>query len=244
MSRLAAEDGTAGQARVPRGGDGLMARPLRMLAPLLALAVAALVAGFYVFANAIVSYAPAPPPKADAIVVLTGTSDRVSAGIALITAGRGRRLLISGVNRAVGTSADIRRRFGGDAGVFQCCVDVGHQAMDTIGNAHEARDWVLSHGYASLIIVTSSYHMPRSLAEFSRAMPQVKLVPYPVPSRSLRLDVWWQHRTTLRLLAGEYVKFLASAARLGFSRLLHAFDAVAGPRPPVDRHQTLAAGAW
>jgi hypothetical protein len=55
-------------------------------------------------------------------------------------------------------------------------------------------------------------------------MPSVELVPYPVPSRTLRLKTWWQHQPTARLLVGEYLKFLTSAARLGVSRLIGSLD--------------------
>ena len=201
-----------------------MAKLLRFLVPGAALLSMALVAGFYIFANSVGSYVPVDAPRADAIVVLTGGEDRVASGIQLMSAGRGRRLLISGVHPKLHTPADIRRRFGGNESIFKCCVDLGHEALDTVGNAEETRDWAEMRGYGSLIVVTSSYHMPRSLAELSRAMPRMTLIPYPVPSRSLRLHAWWQHQPTARLLVGEYFKFLTSAARLGVSRLIGSLD--------------------
>jgi hypothetical protein len=62
--------------------------------------------------------------------------------------------------------------------------------------------------------------MPRSLVEFARVLPDVELLPYPVVTRSLHLDAWWQHRHTARVMGVEYVKFLASAIRLAAARLL------------------------
>lgn len=196
-----------------------MAKLLRVLIPSAALAAMALGAGFYVFTNSIGSYVPGSVSRADAIVVLTGGEDRVATGIQLIAAGRGQRLLISGVHPS-GSATDLRRRHGGNDRLFQCCIDLGHDATDTVGNAEEARAWVEGHGYRSLIVVTSSYHMPRSMTEFARVMPDVTLKPYPVPSRTLKLQAWWQHQPTARLLIGEYFKFLTATARFGVSRML------------------------
>ncbi len=43
--------------------------------------------------------------------------------------------------------------------MLACCVDLGHTARDTIGNATETRDWAADHHYVSLIVVTSAYHI-------------------------------------------------------------------------------------
>lgn len=201
-----------------------MAKVFRVLLPGLAATALALTAGFTMFANSVGRTPLGPVPKADAIVVLTGGEDRVATGIQLVTAGHGRRLLISGVHPKSGSPKDLKRQHGGNDAIFKCCIDIGLEALDTIGNADEARDWAIARGFRSLIVVTSSYHMPRSLAEFSRAMPDVTLLPHPVPSRSLRLQSWWQHQPTARLLVGEYLKFLTSAARLGVSRMIGSLD--------------------
>src|SRR5262249_15369043 len=86
-------------------------------------------------------------------------------------------------------------------------------------------------GFSKLIIVTSSYHMPRTLAELGRVMPRAKLIPYPVVSRNFRTEPWWTHLATARLLFSEYVKFLMAAARHTPARLL-AVSAGAGALPP------------
>ena len=65
----------------------------------------------------------------------------------------------------------LQRLSGLDEEKFNCCVDLGYAALDTIGNADETRRWAEALHYDSLIVVTASYHMPRSLAELARAMP-------------------------------------------------------------------------
>ena len=209
-----------------------MHRVRRSLLSFLALAAAMLTAGFYVFAARVSAVAPAGEAKiADGIVVLTGGEDRIAAGAMLIEARRGRRLLISGVNRRIGSSEELARHVGGYQRALKCCVDLGHDAKDTIGNAEETRQWARANGYRSLIVVTSSYHMPRSLTEFSIAMPDVTLSAHPVASRHYHLDAWWRHPQTARLLVVEYVKYLASLARYAASRGLGSAQSrpVSGP---------------
>lgn len=182
------------------------------------MALFAFFGGFVVFASSIASYAPAAALQADGIVVLTGGEHRLSEAARLLSEGRGRRLLISGANRAA-TRHDLYLKSGLSTALFER-VDVGYAAHDTSGNAEETKAWASSHGFARLIIVTSSYHMPRSLTELGRAMPATALVPYPVQSRNFRTERWWMHGATARLLFSEYLKFLPSAARFCVARLL------------------------
>jgi uncharacterized SAM-binding protein YcdF (DUF218 family) len=191
--------------------------------------------GFLAFAHAVKQAAPADLPTADAIVVLTGGEDRIEAGIKLLTKRKGKRLLISGVNPAT-RAGEIERLTGFDRRLFDCCIDFGYRAVDTITNAEETRAWAANWHFTKLILVTSSYHMPRSLIEFARVLPDIELLPYPVVTRSLQLDTWWQHRHTARVMGVEYVKFLASAVRLAVARVLgigqrHTAGGGEEPRP-------------
>ena len=125
--------------------------------------------------------------QADGIVALTGGGARLDAAVALLESGAGKRLLITGVDLAT-TKAMCGAAHGGPA--FDCCADLGFAAEDTHGNAEEAAAWARAHGYRSLIIVTASYHMPRSLARVPRRMPDMTLSPIRW-SRSVDLDGWW-----------------------------------------------------
>jgi uncharacterized SAM-binding protein YcdF (DUF218 family) len=195
-----------------------MASWARRLGACAAIGSFGLLAGFAIFANSVNQTMPVPPPSADAIVVLTGGEDRIETGIRLLSQGKGRRLLISGVNPSTRAS-EIGRLAGKDSRLLRCCIDFGYVAVDTSGNAAEARAWAENWGYSKLIVVTSNYHMPRSLIEFARVLPNAELFSFPVGSRHYHLEAWWRHPPTARLLAIEYVKFLTSAARLGVARL-------------------------
>ena len=194
-----------------------MARGGRYLAAAVAIVLFAFFAGFLVFASSIAHYAPPAGLQADGIVVLTGGEHRLSEATRLLAEGRGKRLLISGVNRAT-TRHDLYRKSGLSTSLFER-VDVGYAAHDTSGNAEETKTWAAAHGFSRLIIVTSSYHMPRSLVELGRAMPATALVPFPVVSSNFRTERWWMHGATARLLFFEYLKFLPSAARYCATRL-------------------------
>src|SRR5260370_26343132 len=98
--------------------------------------------------------------SADGIVVLTGGASRILDGIELLAAGRGKRLLISGVHRGT-TTGEIARTVPEYARLLACCVDLDHSAVNPRGNAGETSDWVKNRAFSPLIVVTSSYHMPR-----------------------------------------------------------------------------------
>jgi uncharacterized SAM-binding protein YcdF (DUF218 family) len=172
--------------------------------------------GFVIFATSL-DDAPDPIRKADAIVVVTGGADRLDAAVRILEQGAGSRLLISGVAQGT-TREDLKARLGRTNGHFDCCVDLGWAARDTKGNAEETARWARRNGYHSLIVVTANYHMPRTLLELASVMPEIELVPYPVAPSTVQIETWWYDPETLRLVAGEYAKYVASLARLGADR--------------------------
>jgi uncharacterized SAM-binding protein YcdF (DUF218 family) len=152
------------------------------------------------------------PPQADAIIVLTGGADRIGDGLSLLEAGKGRRLLISGVNQQV-TMEDLKRRWPGHDSAFACCVDLDFRALNTFENARESAVWVKTRGVRSLLLVTASYHMPRASLEFATAMPNVAIIAAPVIPATARLDAWWADATLTRIIALESIKYAAAWAR-------------------------------
>ncbi len=170
--------------------------------------------GLFAFADRVRGYTPAAEPaRADAIVALTGPSaERVNAAIRLLEQDKGKRVLISGVNREV-RRQELRALTPGSSKLFNCCVDLGFEAKDTIGNAQEIAAWADAKGYDSLIVVTSDYHMPRALTEIRAAAPGVELTPYAVETPSLDNTGWWRAAVTARRMTLEYMKYLAALGR-------------------------------
>jgi uncharacterized SAM-binding protein YcdF (DUF218 family) len=164
-------------------------------------------AGFVLFVSLLPPVSTALP-EADGVVALTGGTDRLDAAASLFQRGVGKRLLITGVDQTTTKETLKNMVHGGQR--FDCCADIGYAAEDTHGNAEETAAWAQTHSFNTLVIVTGRYHMPRSLREFSAAMPNVRLIPWPVDQGSIDLSGWWRHPNTVMLLQREYVKYLAS----------------------------------
>ena len=190
----------------------------------------AFLGGFAAFATHVARLStPESQPNADAIIVLTGGEKRIDAALDLLQSGKGRRLLISGVNPAA-RLVDIQRVTGGDARLFDCCIDLDRAALDTIGNAEESAKWVNAHEWDSVIVVTNNYHMPRSLLELKRMIGDTALYPYPVVNSQLDGGEWMTNRAALRVLFTEYTKYIGAVARgvVPVSRDGGAFAAATG----------------
>ena len=194
-------------------------RTVRVAITTLGICLALLIFGFALFATSVMRDQPLAEGNADGIIVLTGGDFRILEGGRLLQQGRANRMLISGVN-ATTSRDDLMKLSGLEATKFNCCVDVGYAAQDTAGNAEEARTWANGRKLSRLFVVTSIYHMPRSLAELALALPEVELLPDPVVPRKFRNRAWWLHFGASRLLLSEYVKFLPVAARLATMRYL------------------------
>jgi uncharacterized SAM-binding protein YcdF (DUF218 family) len=190
------------------------------------------VAGFAVFAVTMAGFEQPPPAKGDAVVVLTGGELRVREGFRLFAGGAGRRLLISGVNRAT-SKDDLRRLSRVETMLFDCCVDVGYLALNTTGNATETRAWLKTWGFHRLVVVTSNYHMARSLMEIGRALPHVELVPHAVVSKHYQSDEWWKHPSAIKRVGMEYMKYLRSAALGSIAQVWAAPEVPEAPRSPA-----------
>jgi len=196
-----------------RGGTGTRPRGRGRRAVLmgLVLAVALVAADFLWFVHQMPTAEVAPARSADGIVALTGGPFRINDALDLLAAGRGKRLLISGVNPAT-RRGEISRLMPEHERWFACCVDIDHSAT-TIGNAIETRQWVKARGFQSLIVVTANFHIPRALVELGHELPDATLVPYGVVSEKMRIEAWWENPETARLLFLEYLKYIVARAR-------------------------------
>jgi uncharacterized SAM-binding protein YcdF (DUF218 family) len=186
---------------------------------LVLLAMVVVVLGFGVFVLRVPMEEITLSEKADGIVALTGGASRTNDAIELLASGRAKRLLISGVHRNTSTG-EIARLMPEHERIIACCVDLDHSALNTLGNAIETRRWAEQQGFRSLIVVTSSYHMPRAMAEIAHQLPSAHLVPFPVVSETLRNEPWWTSGATAKLLLSEYLKYIFALGRMRLDPLL------------------------
>ena len=167
--------------------------------------------GLFWFAGQIPDKVEDSTTRTDAIVVLTGGSLRIESGLQLLSAGMGKTLFVTGVFPGVSVPALLHTANASDT--LACCIVLGHAADNTSGNAIETADFMRKQNYRSLRLVTSAYHMPRSLLEFARAMPGITIVPNPVFAGNVKRDQWWEWPGTLSLIVNEYTKYLAAIVR-------------------------------
>ncbi len=170
--------------------------------------------GFVFFLSEIDNYPDANPSSvsADAIAVLTGGFARLAPAVELLKMERGERLLISGVNPR-NSDGSLKNALNIDDQLYECCVDLDQDAMDTIGNAIGISHWANSKNYNKLIIVTNDYHMPRSLIEIERVLGGVELVPFVVRNLPQADEPFSTKFDRYRVLTGEYLKYLATGIR-------------------------------
>lgn len=137
----------------------------------------------------------------DGIVVLAGDRGRIASGLSALEGAEGKRLLVSGVNAALAPDI-IRRAIGGRPDLARCCIDLGREAIDTRSNAREAAAWARDNGFASLLLITNDYHMPRSMIEMEQQGRDLRLAFRAVPAE-----------VDLGVLVLEYLKYLVSLSR-------------------------------
>ena len=182
-----------------------------------AIVLASWLAGFLWFTGEVAGLQPPENPQGAAIVVLTGGGGRVEEGLKLLAAGNAKKLLISGVHPDVGRDELLESSgIPIDKKLVDCCIVLGYAADSTEGNASEAGDWAAKEHIPSLIVVTASYHLPRALLEFHRALPKAELVPYPLPRQNVAVNSWWQSGSSARLLFIEYAKYTAALTRASY----------------------------
>lgn len=137
----------------------------------------------------------------DAIVVLTGGAGRIDRGIELMKDGAAKRMFISGVERSV-RAHELAVRYQASERLFDCCITLGREAIDTRSNAIETAHWLDKRGYDTVRLITTDWHMRRAAFELRQALPEnIVLVYDAVPSHP-----------GLMILFKEYHKYLLRRA--------------------------------
>ena len=176
------------------------------------------IAGFLSYADTLPATVEDSTSPSEAIVVLTGGTSRINTGLGLLFNGTADKLFISGVYKGVEVRELLESHQAAPEKVA-CCIVLGYQADDTRGNAAETRQWVRANNVGSLRLVTSAYHMPRSLLEFRHSMPEVKIIPHPVFPPHVKQQDWWLWPGSRGLIFSEYNKYLLAQFRIWMTQL-------------------------
>ncbi len=166
--------------------------------------------GFLWFITTTNALQPDETIKTDAIVVLTGGPARIATGVDLLERELAQKLFITGLNE--GSSFLTQQRLRQLSSRFECCIVLEYDAPDTVGNAAAAAEWMRKEGFHSLRAVTSTFHMPRSMVELRRFMPEMEIVPHPV----FTSRIWespWSDAYGMKVTALEFTKFVIASLR-------------------------------
>ena len=113
---------------------------------------------------------PADDRLTDAIVVLTGGAGPARSRRSICLPGTARGGCSSRAPIAPCARASLRRARMQPLALFDCCVDLGQESVDTRSNAIETARWLRAHHYRSVRLITTDWHMPRAHADLARAL--------------------------------------------------------------------------
>ncbi len=144
-------------------------------------------------------------PEKIGIVVLTGGKMRIEKGISLLENGYGKKLFVSGVFQ----STEIETKYRSKKKIeskFECCIFFGEKAKNTVENAYEVERWLNENNEInSIILVTSYYHIPRSMIIFNKIIPNYKIIPTPAVKKIKFSGKLSFH---IKLIFSEYFKVI------------------------------------
>ena len=140
--------------------------------------------------------------KNSLIVVLTGGKGRIEKGIELLKEGNGKFLLITGVFQK--EKVKNKYLFKDNINLKECCIFFEEKAKNTFQNATEVSNWLKEKkvNIDSIQLITSYYHIPRSLIIFKKFFPNKKLITVPVSQFSFSQELFFH----IRLIFSEYFK--------------------------------------
>jgi uncharacterized SAM-binding protein YcdF (DUF218 family) len=160
--------------------------------------------GFAVFALTLPR--PADDRQTDAIVVLTGGAGRLDRGLDLLARHRAQRLFVSGTDRTV-RKKELAVRTGRPLALFDCCVDLGKESVDTRSNATETAKWLEMHHYRTVRLITTDWHMPRAHSDLNRAISGtgIDVLPDAIRSHPGLMTLFTEYnKYVLRLVAAPF----------------------------------------
>ena len=165
------------------------------------------ICGFCLFAYKINHIKTDTSQTTDAIIVLTGGRNRIYEASKLFNDKRAKYLFISVVSKDI-TLENIQNTQNIKIYDFRN-VEIGYNADNTVENANETTDWINKNNIKSIRLVTSNYHIYRSLIEFRNKLKNTEILPHPVYSEYIEKK-WWTSWQTFSLIFKEYNKLLCA----------------------------------
>ncbi len=165
--------------------------------------------------------------EAQTAIILTGSQDRLEAGMQLLRSGQVDSLFISGVYPKLRLSELFHAlqespEACGDQSLGKNCIELGRKATNTKQNACESMEWIKNNNIKQFYLITSDYHYPRSHAEFVAILRQndyeAVILPYiTAPRPDIQTDSQFE---SLKDWSSEYVKWLIVKSRIFLEKFL------------------------
>ncbi|MDD4519601.1 MAG: YdcF family protein [Alphaproteobacteria bacterium] len=162
--------------------------------------------GFLFFSLYVLNLKPATAlDKIDGLAVLTGSNERIPEGLSLFRKAKNKPLLISGMNPKVKESF-ILTKVEKEAIPY---ITLGWTAFNTRGNAKEIKTWAEKNALKKVLLITSFYHIPRSLLEASFLLKnKVEFFIHPVFPKGFHQNIHWIYTKNAWFIFLEYNKFV------------------------------------
>ena len=92
-------------------------------------------------------------------------------------------------------------------------------SQNTYSNAVETSKWVSKNNIKEILLITSNYHIPRSILEFQNKMPNLKILYYPITPKQHQINKWLKSFETFSLIFIEYCKYIIANVRIKTLRI-------------------------
>lgn len=180
-----------------------MSRALLIFAGLLLLAP---VAGFFLFLAEVQGSTGRKPEKADVIVALSGDPRRILAAADLMKAGFGRRLIVVGQDNQ--QEVELLRK--ANPALFECCIKVDHSSTNTEQDVQLVRSLISGSETESVLLVTSSFHLPRAINELEHVLPQTRIIGHGLPDEFYRPSAVFSNPNVASAFVRQYLMYIGS----------------------------------
>jgi len=150
--------------------------------------------GFFWFYLQVTKETPQTIAKADAIIVFTGEKGRIDEGLFLLNNKNADKLFISGVGKRTQLNELSKYLTSFDpskARALKDSITLGRLANSTKENVAESAEWIKKNNAHKIILVTSNYHMQRSLMLFKRILPDLVIEPHPLAKPNSKFQLFF-----------------------------------------------------
>src|ERR1700733_13780513 len=154
------------------------------------------------------------PPETSGVIVVWGDNydaERATRAASLFKSGMAPRVVATGrALRSYATTTDLMKRdLIEHGGPENAIVPFTHKADDTRDEAAVVSEFVASHGWKKVLLVTSNYHTRRSQYIYEHTLPSNdQLLTVAAPDSDYDPNYWWKTRTGVKIFFHEFGGYL------------------------------------